>query len=185
MGVVPQILTERLRLRGWLPGDREPFAALNADPQVMEFMPAPLSRSESDALIERIEAGLATHGFGLWAVEVRESAAFAGFVGLAVPRFRAHFTPAVEIGWRLAVEHWGRGYAGEGARAALDYAFDVLHLTEVVSFTTVGNVRSRRVMERIGMHHHPADDFAHPALPPGHPLRPHVLYRKARPLEQV
>lgn len=184
MVAVPEILTDRLRLRGWLPGDREPFAALNADPRVVEFLPAPLSRSESDALIERIEAGFAAHGFGLWAVEVRESAAFAGFIGLAVPRFAAHFTPAVEIGWRLAVAHWGKGYASEGARAVLDYAFNGLQLAEVVSFTTVGNLRSRRVMERLGMRHNPADDFEHPALPPGHPLRPHVLYRIARPAIQ-
>ena len=173
--------TERLRLRRWLLADRAPFAALNADPRVMEHFPGPLSREESDTLATAIEAHFDQHGFGLWAVEIPHVTTFAGFVGLSVPRFEAHFTPCVEIGWRLAAEHWGRGYATEGARAVLTFAFQTLGLGEIVSFTVPANARSRRVMERIGMVHNRADDFDHPMLPDGHPLRRHVLYRIARP----
>ena len=157
-----------------------PFAALNADPIVMEYFLAPLSRAESDALVDRIEAAIEERGFGLWAVEIINGAPFIGFVGLAPVSFETHFTPAVEVGWRLAKEHWGRGYATEAARAALNYAFDKLMLDEVVSFTSVGNLRSRRVMERLGLHHDPADDFDNPALPADHPLVRHVLYRLER-----
>jgi RimJ/RimL family protein N-acetyltransferase len=173
--------TERLLLRRWRPEDREPFAALNADPVVMEHFPARLTPAESDASIERIEAGIDEHGFGLWAVEVTEpgplQGQFIGFTGLSVPRFQAHFTPAVEIGWRLARPAWGHGYASEAARRALAIAFGQYHLPEVVSFTTTTNVRSQAVMRRIGMTHDPADDFDHPSLPPGHRLERHVLYR--------
>jgi RimJ/RimL family protein N-acetyltransferase len=176
------IRTDRLLLRRWLPDDRAPFATLNADPRVMEFLPSLLSREESDALVERAEAHFDQHGFGLWAVEIPGVAPFAGFVGLSRPRFDAPFQPCVEIGWRFGVEHWGRGYATEGARASLAFGFDVCGLTEIVSFTVPQNVRSRRVMERIGMRHDPADDFDHPLLPDGHPLRRHVLYRIGRPL---
>jgi RimJ/RimL family protein N-acetyltransferase len=179
---LPQELqTDRLRLRRWLPADRVPFAALNADPRVMEHFPAVLSREASDALATRIEAHFDRHGFGLWALEIPTVASFAGFVGLAVPGFEAHFTPCVEVGWRLASAYWGRGYATEGARAALTFGFRSLALREIVSFTVPGNVRSRQVMERIGMARHPADDFDHPALPEGHRLRGHVLYRISRP----
>ena len=160
--------------------DREPFAAMNADPEVMEHFPAPLTRDESDALVDRIEAGFDEQGWGLWALEERESGAFLGFTGLNRPGFDAHFTPAVEIGWRLARPAWGRGYASEAARAAAAFAFETLALDELVSFTAVANVRSQRVMQRIGMTRDPADDFDHPALPAGHPLRRHVLYRLAR-----
>jgi RimJ/RimL family protein N-acetyltransferase len=146
----------------------------------MAHFPATLSREESDPLAARIEAHFDQHGFGLWAVEVPDVAPFAGFVGLSVPRFEAHFTPCVEIGWRLAAEHWGKGYATEGARAVLAFGFETLQLGEIVSFTTTGNLPSRRVMEKIGMTHDPADDFDHPASPAGHPLRRHVLYRVAR-----
>lgn len=154
-----------------------PFAALNADPEVTAHLPSALSRTQSDALADRIEAGFAERGFGPWAVEVPGVASFVGFVGLSVPGFEAHFTPSVEIGWRLAREHWGRGYATEGAEAALAYAFGVLGLDEVVSFTVHGNRRSWAVMERLGMTRDPADDFDHPRLPAGHSLRRHVLYR--------
>lgn len=143
----------------------------------MEYFPARLSRAESDALADWIEAHFTKHGFGLWAVEVPGDAPFIGYVGLAVPSFQAHFTPCVEIGWRLARERWGKGYATEGARAVLAFGFDELKLDEIVSFTTAGNVRSRRVMERISMSRSAADDFDHPGLPEGHPLRRHVLYR--------
>ncbi len=173
--------TERLRLRRWRPSDREPFAGMNADPRVAEFLPGTLSREQSDTFATRIEEHFERRGFGLWAVEIRDSALFAGYVGLSVPSFDAAFTPCTEIGWRLGAEHWGRGYATEGAQAALAFAFDVLGLDEVVSFTVPDNVASRRVMQKIGMTHDPAEDFDHPKLPVGHPLSRHVLYRIARP----
>lgn len=178
--IPPEIRTDRLLLRRWRPADREPFAAMNADPRVTEFLPTPLSRAESDAWVARAEAHFETHGYGHWAVEVSGVAPFAGFVGLSAPRFDAPFQPCVEIGWRLAAEHWGRGYATEGARAVLAFGFETLDLEEIVSFTVPENVRSRRVMEKIGMTRDPADDFDHPLLPAGHPLRRHVLYRIGR-----
>jgi RimJ/RimL family protein N-acetyltransferase len=171
--------TERLLLRQWREDDLEPFAAMNADPEVMRFFPAPLTREESDGLARALQAEIAGRGWGLWAVEVLDDGAFAGFVGITEPSFEAHFTPAVEIGWRLARESWGRGYATEAARAALAFAFDELGLPEIVSFTSVGNEPSRRVMERLGMRHDPADDFDHPRVAPG-PLRRQVLYRLGR-----
>ena len=173
----PVIRTERLLLREWRAEDREPFAALNADPRVMEHFPALLPRAQSDALARRSEQHFATHGFGPWAVEVPGVAPFIGFVGLVVPAFEAHFTPCVEIGWRLAAEHWGHGYATEAALAAAGHGFDAVGLEQLVSFTTPPNLRSRAVMQRIGMTHDEADDFDHPRLPPGHRLRRHVLYR--------
>jgi RimJ/RimL family protein N-acetyltransferase len=176
-----KIRTDRLNLRRWLPADREPFALLNADLRVNEFLPAPLSRQESDERVDRIEAHFVAHGFGLWAVEIPGVTSFAGFIGLAIPGFKSHFTPCVEVGWRLAAEHWGYGYATEGARAALMFGFETLALKEVVSYTVPGNIRSRRVMEKIGMTRDSAEDFDHPLLPKGHPLRRHVLYRIARP----
>jgi RimJ/RimL family protein N-acetyltransferase len=172
--------TERLILRRWRPQDREPFAAMNADPRVMEFFPAPQTREQSDRFADRIEAHFAEHGYGPWAVEIPGEVPFIGFVGLLTPQFEAHFTPAVEVGWRLAAEHWGRGYATEAALAAVHHGFGELALAEIVSFTTTANVPSRRVMERIGMTHDPADDFDHPTLT-GHPLARHVLYRLRRP----
>jgi RimJ/RimL family protein N-acetyltransferase len=171
------LTTERLLLRPWREGDRTPFAALNADPRVMEYFPRCLDRAESDAHADRIESHFARHGFGMWAVELPGIAPFIGFIGLAIARFEAHFTPCVEIGWRLAHEYWGRGYASEGARRALAHGFDQLQLTEIVSFTARVNLRSRAVMERIGMRRDVSGDFDHPALPEDHKLRPHVLYR--------
>ena len=182
MSLPQELRTDRLLLRRWRPEDRELFAALNADPRVVEFLPGPLTREESDLRAARIEAHFEQHGFGLWAVEVPGVVPFAGFVGLSVSRFEAHFTPCVEIGWRLAAEHWGHGYATEGAKAALAFGFDELKLDEILSFTVPDNVRSRRVMEKIGMTHDPAGDFDHPVLPAGHRLRRHVLYRIARPV---
>jgi RimJ/RimL family protein N-acetyltransferase len=179
--VISNLRTERLLLRRWRDEDRHPFASLNADPRVMEHMPGLLTRAESDAAAARIEEHFAAHGFGLWAVEIPGVAPFAGFVGLSVPRFQAAFTPCVEVGWRLAAAHWGQGYATEGARAALAAAFGELGLEEVVSFTVPGNVASRRVMEKLGMARDPGEDFEHPTLPAGHPLRRHVLYRIRRP----
>jgi ribosomal-protein-alanine N-acetyltransferase len=167
----------RVRLRRWRDEDREPFAALNADARVMEFFPAPLDRSQSDAMIDRIEAHFGEHDFGLWAIEVPDVAPFIGFAGLSVKRFAAHFTPCVEVGWRLAFAYWGHGYATEAARLALAHGFATLGLSEVVSYTSVTNQRSRAVMARLGMRRDPADDFDHPDLPKDHPLRRHVLYR--------
>ena len=177
MSVPTELRTERLRLRRWLPADREPFAGMNADPLVMEHFPTVLSRDESDALADRIEEHFDNHGFGLWVVEIPGVVPFAGFVGLSVPRFETRFTPCVEIGWRLARAHWGRGYATEGARAVLAFGFQSLRLDEIVSFTVPMNSRSRRVMEKIGMTRNPRDDFDHPGVRDGHPLRRHVLYR--------
>lgn len=173
--------TPRLILRRWRPADRVPFAALNGDPAVMAHLPSALTRAESDALADAIEANIVARGFGLWALEIPGVAPFAGFVGLSVPTFEAPFTPCVEIGWRLAAAQWGKGYASEAARAVLDHAWAVLGLDEVVSFTTIGNTRSRAVMARLGMRYDPADDFDHPRLAAGHPQRRHVLYRLARP----
>jgi len=176
----PTIQTHRLLLRLWRDEDLVPFAALNADPGVMEHFPKPLDRAESDLLAARIRDTFDRRGFGLWAVEVPGVADFIGFVGLSVPHFEAHFTPCVEIGWRLAHEHWGFGYASEAARAAVDCGFRQLELDQIVSFTVAANKRSRAVMERIGMTRTPADDFDHPSIPEGHPLRRHVLYRLSR-----
>lgn len=152
---------------------------MNADPRVVEFLPT-LSRAESDAAVARVEAHFEERGFGFWAVEIPGVTRFAGFIGLLVPRFEAHFTPCVEVGWRLATDFWGHGYATEGARAALAFGFESLKLQEIVSYTVPANRRSRQVMERLGMARNPADDFDHPALPAGHALRRHVLYRSQR-----
>ncbi len=171
------LTTERLRLREWREDDLEPFAALNADPRVREFFPSVLTRQETAESMRRGREHFDRHGFGLWAVEVAGGAPFIGFIGLAVPAFDAHFTPCVELGYRLAFDHWGRGYATEGSRAALAFGFETLGLDEIVAFTAAGNVRSRRVMEKLGMTHDPADDFEHPHIASGHPLSRHVLYR--------
>lgn len=177
----PVLKTERLLLRPWCDEDLAPFAAMNADPEGMRYFPATLSHAESDALAGRILEGFAARGFGNWAVEVPGVTPFVGFVGLSVPRFEAPFMPCVEIGWRLARACWGKGYATEAARAALAFGFGNLKLPEIVSFTVVANLPSRRVMERLGMRHDPSGDFDHPSLAPGHPLRRHVLYRLRAP----
>jgi len=143
----------------------------------MEHFPDCLTREQSDELIAKIEVGFEANGYGLWALELRATGEFVGFTGLAMATFDAHFTPAVEIGWRLDRSVWGKGYATEAAVAALAFGFEDVGLAEIVSFTTVANARSRAVMERIGMTRDPADDFDHPGLPPGHPRRPHALYR--------
>jgi RimJ/RimL family protein N-acetyltransferase len=171
------ITTNRLLLREWRDSDREPFAALNADPRVMQFMPNCLSAQESDALVDRIQKHFREHGFGLFATELRATDAFIGFIGLAVPQFKAKFTPCVEIGWRLSAENWNQGLASEGAQAVLRHAFETLRLDELVSFAVPANLASRRVMEKIGLIHSPSEDFDHPNLAEGHPLRRHVLYR--------
>lgn len=177
---VSEVRTERLLLRGWREADLGPFAALNSDPVVMEHFPGLMTRAESDGFVGRVVEGWAANGFGLWAVERAADGTFLGFTGLTVPRFDAPFMPAVEIGWRFARHAWGRGHATEAASAALVYGFETVGLEEIVSFTSPANVRSWRVMERIGMRRDAADDFDHPKLPDGHRLRRHVLYRMRR-----
>ena len=174
---IPTLTTDRLLLRPWRDADVDPFAALNADPAVMEHFPAVMTRAETEAGVARVRQVFAERGFGWWAVEVPGVAPFIGFVGLWVPSFEAPFTPCVEVGWRLAKDYWGQGYATEGAREALRFGFEDLGLKEIVSFTATTNLPSQAVMQRLGMTHNPADDFDHPKLPEGHPLRRHVLYR--------
>jgi ribosomal-protein-alanine N-acetyltransferase len=174
---ITELHTERTLLRAWRDDDLAPFAHLNADEEVMRWFPSTLSRKHSDAMATRIRNRLSEDGWGLWALEVRGVSPFCGFVGLNKVPFEMDFTPAVEIGWRLDRPWWGHGYASEAARACLEYAFGPLGLPEIVSFTTTNNVRSRAVMERLAMVRDPADDFDHPGVPEGSPVRPHVLYR--------
>jgi RimJ/RimL family protein N-acetyltransferase len=169
--------TERLVLRRWHEDDRDAFAALNADPLVMEHFPEPLTRERSDLMLDAIDTALEENGFGIWAVEELRSGALIGFAGLAKVSFLAHFTPAVEVGWRLTPSAWGHGFATEAATAALDYGFTTIRLAEVVSFTTTTNRRSIAVMERLAMTHDPAEDFTHPQIAGSNPLSRHVLYR--------
>ena len=168
-------------MRGWRDDDLDPFAALNADPEVMEFMPRLLNRSECEAIIGRIQAHFDRNGFGWWAVEVPGKEPLVGFVGISVPSFEAQFTPCVEVGWRLARAHWGQGYATEAARAAITFGFERAGLDEIVSFTAAINQRSRSVMQRLGMTRDPAEDFDHPTLEKTDRLCRHVLYRVPRP----
>jgi RimJ/RimL family protein N-acetyltransferase len=177
----PELRTERLLMRRWRSEDLDPFAAMNADPVVMEHFAAGVASRERTAdFMARIEQEFDERGFGLWAVEVPGVADFAGFVGLHTVQFEAHFTPAVEVGWRLATAYWHRGYASEAARAAVAFGYDRAGLPEIVSFTNFANVRSLAVMERIGMTRDPDGDFEHPHVPKGHPIRHHVLYRFPR-----
>jgi ribosomal-protein-alanine N-acetyltransferase len=176
----PRLPTERLLLRRWRALDRAPFAAMNADPDVMEHFPAALSRAQSTAMIERIEACFEHRGYGLWALEIPERERFIGFAGLSPVDVPVAFAPAVEVGWRLARPFWGLGYATEAAAAAIDFGFERRGLSEIVSFTAVQNRRSRSVMERLGMRHDAAEDFDHPSLDEDARLRRHVLYRLRR-----
>ena len=177
MGKGPVLKTSRLLLRRWRRTDLEPFAALNADPVVMEHMPTVLTSRETALWIARIELGFEEYGFGLWALEHGVTGDFIGLTGLSVPRIEAHFTPAVEVGWRLAREHWGNGYASEAAVAALGFGFSESRLDEIVSFTVPANTSSIKVMERLGMTRDPEDDFEHPFLADGSHVRRHILYR--------
>jgi ribosomal-protein-alanine N-acetyltransferase len=177
MSVFATLPGRRVRLRRWRNEDRAAFAVMNSDARVMEFFRSRLSRVDSDAMVDRIQKHFSEHGFGLWAIEVPGVAPFVGFAGLTWAQFSAHFTPCVEVGWRLAFEHWGHGYATEAARLALGHGFGTLALSEVVSFTSATNQRSRAVMERLGMRRDPAEDFDYPGFPETHPLRRHVLYR--------
>jgi RimJ/RimL family protein N-acetyltransferase len=173
----PTLTTTRLTLRPWHDNDIAAFAAINQDAAVMRWRGAPLTYDQTQAWVGRMQQTWQEHGLGLFAAELRDTPGCIGYIGLSIPRFTAHFTPCVEIGWRLASAMWGQGLASEGASAVLAWARDDLHLPAVVSFTTRGNVASQRVMQKIGMHYDPADDFDHPMLPADHPLRPHVLYR--------
>jgi RimJ/RimL family protein N-acetyltransferase len=178
--VATTLVTERLVLRDWRDEDREPFAALNGDARVMEFYPAPLTRAQSDAYIDRAIAHIAEHDWGLWAIERQEDGRLIGSAGLWQIPWGPPFASAVEVGWRLAFDCWGNGYATEAGAAAIAYAFEHLELDEIVSMTVPANLRSRRVMERLGLTHDPADDFDHPQMAVDHPLARHVLYRITR-----
>ncbi len=175
------LITERLIIRPWRDEDRAPFAEMCADPRVMEYLPHVLDRAESNAKIDRHIGDQKADGFCFWALEERATGVFTGYTGLRRVDYKAHFTPAVEIGWRLPVTFWGRGFATEAARACLAYGFGTLDLPEIVAITAPGNVRSRAVMQRIGMTWDPSDDFIHPTLPPDHRLQPCVLYRSHAP----
>jgi RimJ/RimL family protein N-acetyltransferase len=174
------LTTARLTLRQWTAADRDPFAALNADPRVMEHFPGLTTREQSDAFADAMEAHLAAHGWGLWAVERRDTGAFIGFVGLKPVPDDLPVAPGVEVGWRLAHEHWNQGFATEGAKAAVAYGFEQLGLNEIVSFTASSNTPSRRVMEKLGMQENVAAGFDHPRFPDW-PGRYHVVYRLPRP----
>ena len=174
------IETSRLLLRPWRDEDIESWVAMNADPRVMEYFVNPYDRAQSESSASTMRTSLERDGYGFWVVEVKDSISFAGVIALVDVPFEAHFTPAREIGWRLIYDAWGEGYATEGAKAALDFAFTTLRWEEIVSMTSVLNLRSRRVMERIGMTHDPLDDFDHPRIPDGHRLKRHVLYRLKR-----
>jgi len=180
MSLPTEVRTARLLLRRWRAADRDVFSAMCDDARVMEFLPTIPTRAERDAAVDRVEAHFERHGFGLWAVEIPGEAEFVGWTGLHVPSFEAAFTPCVEVGWRLASAYWGQGYATEAARAAVAFGFHELGLPEILSWTVPMNSRSRRVMERIGLTHEPENDFDHPLLAAGHPLRRHVFYRLTR-----
>jgi len=175
--MVRQLETPRTILRAWRGSDVEEWVALAADARVMEFMPSTVERADAERSAQRLREGLERDGFGWWVLEVKDGPSFAGVVALQNVPFEAPFTPAFEVGWRLRYDQWGHGYATEAARAALEFAFDELELAEVVALTAAINLRSRAVMDRLGMTRDPLDDFEHPRLAPGHRLRPHVLYR--------
>lgn len=174
-----ELRTDRLLLRHWRESDRDPWAAMNADPEVMEYFPSTLTRERADVLFDRVSSQVNENGWGLWAVEL--DGEFIGFTGLAPVTLEVPFKGSVEVGWRLARSAWGHGYATEAARASVDYAFGELGLDEVVSMATIGNVRSHRVMQKLGMTRSTDDDFEHPALDSDSPLRPHLLYRLRAP----
>lgn len=171
------IRSPRLLLRFWRDEDLDPFVKMSNDAKVMEFFPSLHSREDCQAMQGRIRTHFETHGYGYWAVEIPGVTSFAGFIGLAVPRFEANFTPCVEVGWRLMAEYWGHGYATEGAEAALKFGFETIGLNEIVSMTATINTRSQRVMQKLGMTCNRDEDFDHPLVPAGHALQRHVLYR--------
>ena len=177
--------TERLILRTWKPSDIPLMAAISSNPLVMEHFPATQDIAATQALVNHINQHYEKFGYALYAVETKDTHEFIGFVGLnhppfEIPNFQPKGLPIVEIGWRLSSKHWGKGYATEAAKAVLHYAFSELNLSEIISFTVVANIKSRRVMQKIGLHHAEADDFDHPKLEENSPLRRHVLYRLTR-----
>ena len=175
-----ELETPRLRLRGWHDADLDPLAEMCADPRVMRYFPATLTRDECAAALARCRVHFIRHGFGYWVVERRDEARFIGVAGLAWSRLKLPFCPAVEIGWRLAADQWGQGLAKEAAEAALAFAFEQRKLEHVVSYTSPLNERSRRLMEAVGMQPDELASFDHPCWPEGHPLRRHLLYRITR-----
>lgn len=177
MQIVNHIETERLILRSWREEDADVFTAINQDPRVIEFLRGPLSFKDCQDFITKTNRRIAKWGFGLWATTLKNSGELIGFVGLNIPDFESHFTPCIEIGWRLASQHWGKGYATEAAKSVLDVGFKKFVLNEIVAFTVPKNLRSIAVMERIGMKRDLAGDFLHPKLTPNHPLSQHILYR--------
>ena len=174
---LPILYTKRLILRPWCDADLVPFAEMNADPRVMEFYPRVLDKNESDTLVKTFQKEIEAQGYGYWAIEVPEVAGFIGYVGLKYWNLEMSFAPCVDVGWRLGFPHWGKGYATEGAKRVIQYAFEVLKLSEIVSMATIGNIRSQRVMQRLGMTSDPAENFEHPRVPRGDPLSWRVLYR--------
>jgi RimJ/RimL family protein N-acetyltransferase len=180
-GDCPTILrTRRLILRRWKESDLLPFARMNADQRVMEFMLGKMTKEETRQSIEGVKKHFDAHGFGRWAVEIDDSGKFIGFVGISIPPYTLPFSPCVEVAWRICPEEWGRGYAPEAAKEALRDGFERVGLEEIVSFTTLTNLKSRRVMEKLGMQHCPDQNFDHPMVPEGHSLRRHVLYRMGK-----
>ena len=172
-----ELETPRLRLRAWRDADLDPLLELCSDPLVMRYFPELLSRDECAAAMARSRIHFTRFGFGYWALELKSDGRFIGMAGLAWSRLQQPFCPAVEIGWRLAHEHWGQGFAREAAEASLACGFDQLQLPEVVAYTAAINEPSLALMQALGMQHQPEDDFDHPMIPEGHLLRPHVLYR--------
>ena len=180
-GDYPTILrTQHLILRRWKESDFFPFAGMNADQRVMEFMLGTMTEEETRQSIEGIKKHFDAHGFGRWAVEVAGSGQFIGFVGISIPPYTLPFRPCVEVAWRICAEEWGKGYAPEAAKEALRDGFERVALEEIVSFTTLTNLKSRRVMEKLGMRYCPSEDFDHPMVPEGHRLRRHALYRMGK-----
>ena len=175
--MTPEVSTERLLLRGWRESDKLPYAMLNADSEVMQHFPSALTHEQSDQMVDRIIASWETNGYGLWAAERTDTGEFIGFVGLAAPSWVSDFTPCVEVGWRLAKSHWGQGFAPEAAQAALAFGFGAVDLPndEIVSFTTKQNIKSQRVMQKIGLRIDPTREFDHP-LTPSWSQRRHVVY---------
>jgi RimJ/RimL family protein N-acetyltransferase len=177
---IPELQTSRLRLRAWRDEDLPLFAELNADREAMEHLLGPLTRSQSDALVGRITEHFLREGFGFWAVEAPGVSGFIGMVGIGIPSYTAPFTPCVEVGWRLGRQYWGQGFATEAARVALEFGFETAGLPEIVALTVPSNARSRAVMAKLGMVRTASDDFDHPLVPAGHPLKRHVLYRLSK-----
>lgn len=178
--LIMQLETERLILRRWQDSDLEPFSKITADPEVRRYYPSTLSKDETKAAIKRFEEHFEKESFGLWAVELKSNGEFIGYTGLNRPTIKAHFMPCIEIGWLLSKAHWGHGYAPEAAKKCLEDGFVRIGLDEIVSFTTVSNDKSIRVMEKLQMTRNPKDDYSHPFLPEGHPLKPHVLFRLSK-----